>query len=224
MGQAASSSLVGLVTGATKGEDAVRALAGAILQDAVGALVEMGVAYVKNLIIGQTAGAAATAAGVAEAGVLAAAWAPAAALASLATLGANAAAASAGIASTMALTQGLSLMGGGRLYGGGVDAAKMYRINENGRPEVFNAANGQQFMLPNTRGEVVSNREAAAPGGKAGSVIVNLYESADRGGEVDVSRGPDGEAIISAFVADIRGGGRASQAIEGTYGLRRRGA
>jgi len=51
---------------------------------------------------------------------------------------------------------------GGRQYGGPVAPNKMYRVNENGRPEVFKAANGQQFMLPNTRGEVISHRNASA--------------------------------------------------------------
>lgn len=48
----------------------------------------------------------------------------------------------------------------GRQQGGPVQASQMYRINESGAPEVFNAANGRQYMLPNQRGEVVSNREA----------------------------------------------------------------
>jgi tape measure domain-containing protein len=49
----------------------------------------------------------------------------------------------------------------GRQYGGPVAAGSMYRINETGAPEVFNAANGRQYMLPNQRGEVVSNAEAS---------------------------------------------------------------
>lgn len=53
-------------------------------------------------------------------------------------------------------------MGGARQYGGPVAAGSMYRINENGAPEVFNAANGRQYMLPNTRGEVVSNADATS--------------------------------------------------------------
>jgi hypothetical protein len=49
----------------------------------------------------------------------------------------------------------------GRQYGGPVAAGGMYRINETGAPEVFNAANGRQYMLPNQRGEVVSNAESS---------------------------------------------------------------
>lgn len=62
-------------------------------------------------------------------------------------------------------------MGGGRQYGGPVGPNKMHRIHENGRPEILNAANGQQYLLPNTRGQVVSNRDATS--GSGGSVEVS---------------------------------------------------
>lgn len=63
------------------------------------------------------------------------------------------------------LSQISSVAFAGRANGGPVQAGNMYRINEGGAPEVFNAANGQQFMLPNQRGEVVSNKNATAGGG-----------------------------------------------------------
>lgn len=56
----------------------------------------------------------------------------------------------------------------GRLYGGPVQAGGTYRINENGAPEVYQAANGRQYMLPNSRGEVVSNADATGQGGGYG--------------------------------------------------------
>ncbi|GHZ69277.1 hypothetical protein VCSRO127_0521 [Vibrio cholerae] len=70
---------------------------------------------------------------------------------------------------------------GGRLYGGSVQAGSMYRINEDGAPEVFNAANGQQYMLPNSRGEVVSNKDATS----GGSVMINVTVNADGSSSVD---------------------------------------
>ncbi|MBY8212479.1 hypothetical protein KW517_00400 [Vibrio fluvialis] len=76
--------------------------------------------------------------------------------------------ASAGVIAGTAIT-------GGRLYGGAVQANGMYRINENGAPEVFNAANGQQYMLPNTRGEVVSNKDASG----GGTTMINITVNAD---------------------------------------------
>ncbi len=46
--------------------------------------------------------------------------------------------------------------GGGRQYGGPVSAGTMYRVNESGRPEMFTAANGAQYMLPTRDGRVTS--------------------------------------------------------------------
>lgn len=82
---------------------------------------------------------------------------------------------------------------GGRLYGGAVQANDMYRINENGAPEVFNAANGQQYMLPNTRGEVVSNKDASG----SGSTVIQVNISSD--GAVST----DGGSMMAQFGKEI---------------------
>lgn len=74
---------------------------------------------------------------------------------------ASVASATAGIVSTIASTT----MGSGRQYGGNVSPDKMHRINENGKPEILNTANGQQYLLPNTRGKVVSNADAMQSAG-----------------------------------------------------------
>lgn len=73
----------------------------------------------------------------------------------------------------------------GRANGGPVSAGNMYRVNEGGAPEVFNAANGQQFMLPNQRGEVVSNKDASGGGGG----IINY---------IDITVNGDGSSTTNA--------------------------
>lgn len=94
---------------------------------------------------------------------------------------------------------------GGRLYGGSVQAGNMYRINENGAPEVFNAANGQQYMLPNTRGEVVSNKSArqsdASNNSQGGNISINMQvinEAAADGYQVQQEITEDGVRILIA--------------------------
>lgn len=77
---------------------------------------------------------------------------------------ASVAAATAGIISNISSIS----MGSGRQYGGPVQPNAMHRVNENGKPEIFNAANGRQYMIPNQRGEVVSNRNATRGGGNRG--------------------------------------------------------
>lgn len=60
----------------------------------------------------------------------------------------NAAAIAGAAGGVMGSLQGITF-GGGRLYGGPTQAGKMYRVNENGRPEMYTTKNGQQYMMGN---------------------------------------------------------------------------
>src|SRR5690606_34305674 len=82
---------------------------------------------------------------------------------------ASVAAATAGLVSNIASVT----MAGGRIAGGPVQAGRAYRVNENGAPEVYSAANGQQYMIPNKRGEVISNRDATNGAG----VVINIHHA-----------------------------------------------
>ena len=62
-------------------------------------------------------------------------------------------------------------MGGGRRYGGAVNDNKYYRVNEDGRPEIFKGADGSQYMMPNQRGEVVSHDDAIGGQQRAGNTV-----------------------------------------------------
>jgi hypothetical protein len=192
----ASNAIGGLIDGTMTGKEAMIALGRSIRDQAIGALVEMGIQYVKNLIIGQTASAAAVATAAATGTGIAAAYAPAAAMASLATLGANAVPAAAGISSTVGLASTLALAGG-RQYGGPVSADSMYRVGEAG-PEMFTASNGQNYMIPGQNGKVVPNGDL---GGKV-SVVVNNYAS---GVDVSATQTSDGnvEVTVQRAVAEV---------------------
>lgn len=107
---------------------------------------------------------------------------------------------------------------GGRQYGGNVSAGNMYRINETGAPEVFNGANGGQYMLANQRGEVVSNADATQSGGGGVNVTVNINEDAGKAGTVD-KRESDGQMFIDVWVANVMSDGEAASALENKYGL-----
>lgn len=66
--------------------------------------------------------------------------------------------------------------GGGREHGGPVSASSMYRVGENGKPEIYQANNGSQYMIPGDNGRVISNRDIGAGGGGVGSVsVVNNF-------------------------------------------------
>lgn len=75
-------------------------------------------------------------------------------------------AATSGIISTISGTN----FGGGRQYGGPVSAGSMYRVNETGAPEMYTAANGNQFMLPNRSGSVTPADQVG--GGQAPTIII----------------------------------------------------
>ncbi|MNZ97838.1 hypothetical protein D3C78_1170990 [compost metagenome] len=162
----------------------------------------------------QQAAAATTAAGTGAA--MAASYGPAAAAASVASFGGAAVAGMSALAA--AIPSMLGLFKGGRQYGGNVAANGLYRINETGAPEVFNAANGRQYMMPNQRGEVVSNADATSSPAETKAPIVNVY-NAPQGTSVQ-GRMVDDQYILDVVIGSTESDGRMHQAFTGKYGVR----
>lgn len=54
---------------------------------------------------------------------------------------------------------------GGRRYGGTVSAGNAYRINEDGRSEIFQTAGGQQAFIPNQSGKIIPADKVGGGGG-----------------------------------------------------------
>ena len=228
LGAAGTQAFAGLLSGTMSLQDALGNIANTVLNAVIGSFVQAGVEWVKQQIVmasvGQATAAAATAASVAEAAVVSAAWAPAAAFASLASFGANAAPAAAALTSTSALASGLSMVSG-KALGGPVQAGGMYRVNETGAPEIFNAANGRQYMMPNSRGDVVSNRDATSGGGGSAAPIVNVNNYS---GQAATSTSKFSEAdrawVIDVVVGDGMGDGKTGRMINSLTGTRRQGS
>ena len=176
LGQASTSTISGLLSGTMSATEAMQNFANIILNQAVGALVGMGIEYVKQQMLQQTMAASASAAQVALAAgtgaAMAASYAPAAALASLASFGANAAPAQAALTSTAALASGLAVAGG-RQFGGPVNPGSMYRVGEGNAPELFSSG-GSSYMIPGSRGQVTPMDGA---GGSGVNIVVNNYAS-----------------------------------------------
>jgi hypothetical protein len=81
--------------------------------------------------------------------------------------------ASAGIVAGQAIGE---LTSGGRQYGGPVSAGNLYRVNETGRPEMFTAANGSQYMLPTKSGDVTAaNKVSAAAAPQLPPVVQHFH-------------------------------------------------
>lgn len=170
VGASASSSIVGLINGTQTASEAMANLGNAILSSVVSGLTQMGVEYLKNMIIGQTASAATIATASATGAAIAAAYAPAAAMASLASFGANSVPAMSGITTTVASTQALALTGF-REQGGQMNAGGSYLVGERG-PEIIKMAGaGRAVNASQTRQQLNGNNSGNS--GPANISIIN---------------------------------------------------
>lgn len=216
----ASNAITGLLTGTMSAQEAMRSLGNTILNGVISSIVQVGVEALKNYILGQTLGAASVATSVGLAATTASAWAPAAAMASLASFGANAGPAAAGISSTVGLASGLALAGA-RYNGGPVSASGLYQVGEKGKPEIYQASTGKQYMIPGDNGKVISNKDMQSGGGI--SVQVNVINQST-GATVQSADGymQDGSAVVDLLITDIERGGPVSSQMQQTFGLSRK--
>ncbi len=165
----ATNALTGLINGTQNLEEAFANIGTTILGSVIGALVEMGMQWVKSQLMGQAAAAASLATTMAQATAAASAWAPAAMSASIATYGTAAAVGQSAYAGSLLAAKGMAIAGA-REHGGPVNANSMYRVGEGGKPEIYQANNGSQYMIPGDNGRVISNRDMQGCG-SGGSVI-----------------------------------------------------
>ncbi|MCD9750040.1 tail protein (tape measure) [Klebsiella pneumoniae] len=159
----ASNALTGILTGSMSVSEAMSSLGSTVLNSVINSFVQMGVEWLKSVIMGQAGMTAASGMAIAQGQLIAASMAPAAAMTSLATAGANAVPAQAGIASTVGMAQALSIAGA-RYNGGPVSAGGLYQVGEKGKPEIYQASTGKQYMIPGDNGKVISNKDMQGGG------------------------------------------------------------
>lgn len=213
-GQTASNALTGVLTGSMSVSEALQSIGSTVLNAVINSFVQMGVEWLKSVIMGQAGMAAASAATAAQAAGIAAAMAPAAAMTSLATGGANAIPAQAGITSTVGVAKALSVAGALK-NGGPAQAGSMYQVGEGNAPEIFQASNGNQYMIPGDSGRVISNKDLTS-GSSGGGLIINnnVYNNSSGATATTSARdNGDGSVTIETIVADIESGGPISNAI-----------
>ena len=227
----ASNSITGLLTGTMSVEDAMRSLGSTVLNSVVDTFVQMGVDWVKSAVMGETAQVAATAtttaaqtaglatttaASTAAAATTTAAWTPAAIVASIGSFGG---AAAIGVGAVLgALAMGIA---GKRKNGGPVSAGSMYEVGENGLPEIFQASNGRQYMIPGNDGSVISNKDLT--GGGSGVVVYNnVINNSSAQVSSSARDNGDGSVTIETIVSDISENGPIGQAISRNYNTNRR--
>lgn len=232
-GNQASNALTGIITGSMSASDALQSIGNTILNDVINTFVQMGMQQAKSAIMGATAQNAAiatttaaqvsslattTAASTSSAAATTTAWTPAALVASIGSFGG---AVAIGLGALVAALAVGSSLAGKRKNGGPVSAGSMYQVGEDGKPEIYQASTGKQYMIPGDNGSVISNKDLQGSGGGSLQVVNNVYNYAS-GVQVDTRSTQNGsELLIETFVTDLQNGGPMSGQMESIYGLRR---
>lgn len=213
----ASNALTGIITGSMSVSEAMRSLGSTVLNSVINSFVQMGVEWLKSVIMGQAGMTAASGMAIAQGQLIAASMAPAAAMTSLATAGANAVPAQAGIASTVGMAQALSIAGA-RYNGGPVSAGGLYQVGEKGKPEIYQASTGKQYMIPGDNGKVISNKDM-----NGGQVQVNIqfYDQTSGGQHSFQAQASQegGVVTIEGFLTDLDRNGPMTSGMIGKFGL-----
>ncbi|SXW17754.1 tape measure protein [Klebsiella pneumoniae] len=232
-GSQASNALTGVITGSMSANDALRSIGNTILNDVINTFVQMGMQQAKSAVMGATAQNAAiatttaaqvsslattTAASTSSAAATTAAWTPAALVASIGSFGG---AVAIGLGALVAALAVGSSLAGKRKNGGPVSAGSMYQVGEDGKPEIYQASTGKQYMIPGDNGAVISNKDLQGSGGGTLQVVNNVYNYAN-GVNVDTrSSQSGGQLVIETFITDMQTGGPMSSQMQDTFGLRR---
>lgn len=200
----ATNAITGLVNGTQNLQEAFANIGTTILGSVVGGLVEMGIQWVKSQIMGQAAAAASLASTMAQATAAASAWAPAAISASIATYGSAAAVGQTAYAGSLLAAKGMAVAGA-REHGGPVSANSMYRVGEGGKPEIYQANNGSQYMIPGDNGRVISNRDMHNGSSSGSSIVQNItFEINTTGGIDDASMSKMAQMMKQVSLNTIR--------------------
>ena len=180
----ATNAITGLINGTQSLQESFANIGTTILNSVVGSLVQMGIEWAKSQLMGQAAATASLASTIAQATVAASAWAPAAMSASIATMGSAAAVGQTAYAGSLLAAKGMAVAGA-REHGGPVSANSMYRVGEGGKPEIYQASNGSQYMIPGDNGRVISNRDMGGGGSDGGSFVQHITFEINTTGGID---------------------------------------
>lgn len=225
----ASNAITGMITGSMSAQEAMQSLSSTVLNSLINSFVQMGVEWAKNAIMGattqQTAIAATTAAQVAgittqtaastaAAATTTAAWTPAAIMSSIASWGGAVAIGLGAMAGVMALA-------GKRKNGGPVSAGSMYQVGEGGKPEIYQASTGKQYMIPGDNGKVISNKDMQGGGGLNVQVVINNQASNAEPQYMGATQN-DGNYVLEFLISDAERNGPYISTLQSTLGLSRK--
>ncbi|MEQ9830548.1 tape measure protein [Pectobacterium versatile] len=221
----ASNALTGIITRSMSAEQALKSIGSNALNSLINTFVQMGVEWVKSAVMGSSAQIAATtatttasvagittttAASTAAAATTMTAWLPAALVASIGSFGAAAVVGGAALLAGFGLISALS---GKRKNGGPVSAGGLYQVGEGGMPEIYQASNGRQYMIPGDNGSVISNKDLQG-GSSTPNVSIQFIDQSTGRKSFDAQSSMDGNTLtVTGFISDMEEGGEMSQAI-----------
>ncbi|AZQ31006.1 hypothetical protein EJW24_22345 [Klebsiella pneumoniae] len=219
----ASNAITGLLTGTMSAQEAMQSLGNTILNSVINSIVQVGVEMLKNFILSQTLGVAAQAANAASAiagGAAAlAAWTPAAIAASIATGGTASATGLTAYKGAQAAGLATSVLGA-RYNGGPVSAGGLYQVGEKGKPEIYQASTGKQYMIPGDNGKVISNKDMQG-GGLNVQVVINNQASNAEPQYMGATQN-DGNYVLELLISDAERNGPYISTLQSTLGLSRK--
>lgn len=220
----ASNAITGLLTGTMSAQEAMQSLGNTILNSVINSIVQVGVEMLKNFILSQTLGAATQAANAASAiagGAAAlAAWSPAAIAASIATGGTASGTGLAAYQGAQAAGKAMSVLGA-RYNGGPVSAGGLYQVGEKGKPEIYQASTGKQYMIPGDNGKVISNKDMQGGGGLNVQVVINNQASNAEPQYMGATQN-DGNYVLEFLISDAERNGPYISTLQSTLGLSRK--
>lgn len=220
----ASNAITGLLTGTMSAQEAMQSLGNTILNSVINSIVQVGVEMLKNFILSQTLGAATQAANAASAiagGATAlAAWSPAAIAASIATGGTASGTGLAAYQGAQAAGKAMSVLGA-RYNGGPVSAGGLYQVGEKGKPEIYQASTGKQYMIPGDNGKVISNKDMQGGGGLNVQVVINNQASNAEPQYMGATQN-DGNYVLEFLISDAERNGPYISTLQSTLGLSRK--
>lgn len=220
----ASNAITGLLTGTMSAQEAMQSLGNTILNSVINSIVQVGVEMLKNFILSQTLGAATQAANAASAiagGAAAlAAWSPAAIAASIATGGTASGTGLAAYQGAQAAGKAMSVLGA-RYNGGPVSAGGLYQVGEKGKPEIYQASTGKQYMIPGDNGKVISNKDINGGGGLNVQVVINNQASNAEPQYMGATQN-DGNYVLEFLISDAERNGPYISTLQSTLGLSRK--
>lgn len=103
--------------------------------------------------------------------------------------------------------------GGARYNGGPVNAGEMYRVGEHGKPEIYRASSGKQYMIPGDNGRVISNKDMQGSGSTGVTVIIEHHGTPMQVMSQSNEKGLSGEDVVRLITQDAHEKGPILQSI-----------